>query len=562
MHKIRELLWEFFKENKGMFLVASVFLCIVPIHDIVLPLLYSQVVNAINNGTSFIIPLIIVTSVLVLLQVLDFMNDFNDTRLFPKLQTFIRSRTMMSLLDKYEDAIEDLEIGEINTKMVKLPSVITSFFERCKNFLIPHMLLHLSAICLFFYVDKYLGLTMLVTVVILYSVLMQGPKKCDVTTVKRDQAFNKLHEEIDDSLRNLYSIYGTNQKENEVKRLEKFNEIYNSYFRKTTLCSFGLRAMISPVVIAFIIILMARIHQMVQHKLVDMSLFVPVFFITLYVINSFMALDDQLKNIIVEWGIIKSSMDLLDSKGSKGSKGSKDSIENYTDKETDRLGVGLVDATFQYPNSNNKILNGVTLHINHGESVAILGDIGSGKSTILKLLLNYFKPTSGTVYYNNVPYDHLPIQVIRKHIGYVPQVPVLFNRSILDNILYGNTKSTRAEVETVLDEMGLLKEFKKLNNGLDTKIGKNGSVLSGGQRQLVWCLRVMMSNPDVLIMDEPTSSIDEKSKAMLRLLLDKFMKGKTVIMVTHDPAIVSFSKKFVHVKDGKIEKITERNSFY
>lgn len=565
MHKIRELLWEFFKENKGLFLTASVFLVIVPIHDIVLPLLYSQVVNAINDGKAFLIPLVIVTSVLVLLQVLDFMNDYNDTRLFPKLQTFIRSRTMMSLLDKYEDAIEDLEIGEINTKMVKLPSVITSFFERCKNFLIPHMLLHLSAIGLFFYVDKYLGLTTLVTVVILYSVLLRGPKKCDVTTVKRDQAFNKLHEEIDDNLRNLYSIYGTNQKENEVKRLEKFNDVYNSFFRKTTLCSFGLRAMISPVVISFIVILMARIQYMVTHKLVDMSLFVPVFFITLYVINSFMALDDQLKNIIVEWGIIKSSMDLLETKHAK--KASKDgkkqgkTIENYMDKNTkpERLGVGLVDATFQYPNSNNKILKGVTLHINHGESVAILGDIGSGKSTILKLLLNYFKPTSGTVYYNNVPYSQLPIQVIRKHIGYVPQVPVLFNRTIIENILYGNTTSSRQEVEQVLDEMGLLKEFQKLNKGLDTKIGKNGSVLSGGQRQLVWCLRVMMSNPDVLIMDEPTSSIDEKSKKMLRMLLDKFMKGKTVIMVTHDPAIVSFAQKFVHVKEGKIEKITERN---
>lgn len=569
MKEVQSLLWEFFIENKLLFLTSTIFLFVVPLHDIVLPLLYTRVVDAINAGQPFVTPLIIVTCVLVLLQVMDFMNDYKDTTMFPKLQTFVRSRVMMSLLNKYEDAIEDLELGEINTKIVKLPGVITSFFERCKNFLIPHMLLHISAVILYFYVDKYLGCTALVTVLVLYFVLLGGPKKCDSTSVKRDQAFNKLHEEIDDNLRNLYSIYGTNQKENEVKRLEQYNEVYNKLYKETTLCSFGLRAMISPVVIAFIVTLMYRIQQLINRKQVKLSLMVPVFFITLYIINSFMSLDDQLKHMIIEWGMIKSSMDLLETKEKNGNSTKSENNKNITIEKYEELihkakerkyelGIGLIDATFQYPNSTSKILKGVTLHINHGESVAILGDIGSGKSTILKLLLRYFKPTSGTVYYNNISYDQLPLKVIRKHIGYVPQVPVLFNRSILENILYGNTTTTRKEVEKILDEMGLLEVFKKKKEGLDTKIGKNGSALSGGQRQLVWCLRVMLSNPDVLIMDEPTSSIDEKSKKMLRMLLDKFMKGKTVVMVTHDPVIVSFAKKFVYVKDGVIEKITQR----
>lgn len=558
MKELNQFLWEFFMQNKSLFLISGIFIFIVPIRDIVLPLMYSQVVESINKGQSFMKPLIVVTSLLVLLQFLDFMQDYHDTHFLPKLQAFLRSKIMMKLLDKYENSIQELEIGEINAKLVKLPSVITSLIEKMKNFMIPNMLLHSFAIALFFYVDKYLGIAMMVTVVIMYIVMSVGPQKCDAVTMQRDKAFNLLHEEIDDNLRNLYSIYGTNQKKKEIKRIEKFGEHYNKLYKKTTLCSFGLRSLISPFVICFIVVLMLRINHIIQNKQVNMALFIPVFFITLYLVNSFMAMDDQLKHIIFDWGVIKSSIDLIRplSDAEKSKKKSSSPAPPVNNDESE--GIGLKNVTFKYPNSNTKILNNITLHINKGDKVVMLGDIGCGKSTILKLFLRYYKQSSGTVYYNGKSYDDMDVKEIRKRVGYVPQVPVLFNRSIIENITYGNKDVTREEVEKLLEEVGLLNEFKKHKNGLDTKVGKNGSMLSGGQRQLVWCLRVMLSNPEVLILDEPTSSIDEKSKKILRALLERFMKEKTVVMVTHDPAIVSFGKKFVIIKKGQVESI--RNS--
>jgi ABC-type multidrug transport system fused ATPase/permease subunit len=170
------------------------------------------------------------------------------------------------------------------------------------------------------------------------------------------------------------------------------------------------------------------------------------------------------------------------------------------------------------------------------------------------MLLGYYIPDSGVVYYDGKTYEQLPMKDIRNMIGYVPQVPVLFNRSIIDNILYGNPKVTRKEVEDMLSNFGLLKEFIKHKAGLDTKVGKNGSLLSGGQRQLVWCMRVLLRNPQILILDEPTSSIDEKSKTILSAMLDKYMEDKkhTIVMVTHDPAIMSFATKAIIVKSGQI----------
>lgn len=559
MKELKQFLWEFFMKNKGLFLVGSLFIFIVPIRDIVLPLLYSHVVNAINKGESFLQPLMIVTSLLVILQLLDFAADYHDTHFLPKLQAFLRSKIMMKLLDKYENSIQELEIGEINTKLVKLPSVITSLIDRMKNFMIPNMLLHSCAIALFFYVDKYLGLAMMVTVVVMYIVISLAPQRCDKVTMQRDKAFNQLHEEIDDNLRNLYSIYGTNQKKQEISRIERYGEYYNKLYKKTTLCSFKLRSLISPFVMLFIVVLMLRINHMIKTKQVKMSLFIPVFFITLYIINSFMAMDDQLKHIIFDWGIVKSSMDLIKPLPNQTKRTSE--INSNINDQVQSKGIGLKNVSFKYPNSNNKILNNISLHINSGDKVVILGDIGCGKSTILKLLLKYYKQTSGTVYYDDKSYDDMTIHEIRSRVGYVPQVPVLFNRSIIENILYGNKHTTRKEVEELLDEIGLLEDFNKHKDGLDTKVGKNGSVLSGGQRQLVWCLRVMLSNPEVLILDEPTSSIDEKSKKTLRVLLERFMKDKTVIMVTHDPAIVSFGKKFIVIKEGQVASIRTTSSF-
>lgn len=549
MKEFYDLIWQFIKENKTLFWTSLIFLLIVPIRDILLPLLYSNVVTAINMGTSLVTPLIIITCVLVVIQGMEFFSDWHDTKLFPRLQAFIRRKVMHKILDKYENSIQDLELGEINSKLIKLPAIITTLLERLKTFLIPNMLLHLFAILLFFWIDPIIGLCLFVTVFIMYYVVMKTPQKCDSITMTRDKAFNTLHEEIDDGLRNLYSIYGANQKRSELARLDKYSDKYNEYFKKTTVCSFTLRSIVSPIILIFTISLMIRIQQLVSSKSVDLALFVPVFFITLYIINSFMSMDDHLKHIIVEWGIVKSSLDIMQPLPRQKQK-QQYSIIDFKRQQ----GIGLQNVTFKFPGASTPVLNNVTLHIEHGESIVILGDIGSGKSTILKMLLGYYTPNNGVVYYDGKTYDQVTMKDIRNKIGYVPQVPVLFNRSIIENILYGNPKVTRKQVEEMLSEFGLLKEFIKHKSGLDTKVGKNGSLLSGGQRQLVWCMRVLLRNPEILILDEPTSSIDEKSKKILSAMLNKYMEDKkhTIIMVTHDPTIMSFATKAVIVKNGQI----------
>ena len=555
MNELTPILLEFFKKNKIYFLFSCIFLFIVPLNNVVLPSLYGKVVDSLMKGKSIVYYLTLVTLAIMTLQVLDFMSDYNDTHLLPKLQSYIRQKIVLRILNRYEDEIQELEVGNIISKLVKLPGIVTSLFERIKNFVLPNILLHIFAMILFFRIDMYMGLTLLVTLIVLYGIVFKGPKACDNVSVKRDKAFNALHEEIDDNLRNLYSIYGANQKHVELKRMEAQNEKYKDLFKQTVLCSFGIRAFLFPIVIAFVIALMIRINCLITKKLVKVSLFIPVFFITLYIINSFMAIDDNLRAMIFDWGVIQSSMDLIAQTPTR--KASKKSIQPLP---TQKAGIGMYNVYFKYPNAAKYNLENISLHINHGEKIAIVGEIGSGKSTVLKLLMNYYTPSQGVVYYDGVPFHQISLQQIRKKIGYVPQVPILFNRSIIENIMYGNPNVSRKQVEDLLKEIDMYDELTMKANGLDTLVGKNGSTLSGGQRQLVWVMRVILSEPETIIFDEPTSSMDEKSKKRLRYLLDKYFHDKTVIMVSHDPSILSFAKRILTIENGKVKQ--ENNTFF
>jgi ABC-type bacteriocin/lantibiotic exporter with double-glycine peptidase domain len=169
-------------------------------------------------------------------------------------------------------------------------------------------------------------------------------------------------------------------------------------------------------------------------------------------------------------------------------------------------------------------------------------------------LIKLNNPTDGTIFLNGISYSDISLKDIRKKIGYVPQQPVLFNRSILDNIKYSNINISNETIMSLLHELNLIEAFSNLENGLDTKIGKNGSKISGGQRQLIWSLRILLHDPEILILDEPTASLDEKTKSLLIRLYDHFMGDKTIIMVTHDQTLMKYARRTIVLDSGRIVK--------
>lgn len=547
-----EIIFAYYKENPTLIITNLLFLFLVPISDVVVPHMYGKVIEAIQDSikepVKLFKPFFYVVIVLVIVNILYLFSDYHDSKILPDLQSFVQNKMVDRVLENYENEHKELESGELITKIIKLPMTIKLWFENIKNYIIPYCLVFLFAVIYFIFIDLQLGIWLFIVLSIFLAIMLCSPVSCSNISKEKDIYFNKMYERIDDLFRNLFSIYGANQKSAEIEKLKGFSLVHNKLYQNTMLCVLKYKSWLTPLIVGYLIFFVWRCYNLVKLRRMKAAQFVSLFIILLYVLGGTTILNDHIRDIIIEWGIIIASSDII-------YKLPKKSITptSYMGTIIPQLpGIGFRDITYTYPNTTTQVLKGVTLHINKGDIVCIIGDIGSGKSTLLKLLLKYHQVDSGTVYLDGVDYNSIPLENIRKRIGYVPQQPVLFNRSILENILYGNPEYTRADVEAILVEFGIYEDFNRKDCGLDTIIGKNGSKLSGGQRQLIWCLRVLLSNPEIVILDEPTASIDEKTKIILHKMLSIIMKNKTIIMISHDPWLVDIASRVVRMQDGRI----------
>jgi len=193
------------------------------------------------------------------------------------------------------------------------------------------------------------------------------------------------------------------------------------------------------------------------------------------------------------------------------------------------------------------VLEDITLDIKKGEKVAFVGQIGSGKSTLVKLLLGYQPIVMGDITIGGVSLKDIPSETLHAEIFYIPQKPKLFNRTLYDNIVYGLKKPPSSEdilqnlKDLGLEDIATIFEKKMMENA-----GISGNNLSGGQRQMVWLLRSFYRSSRILVLDEPTASLDPSNKEIMIRIIQKISVGKTVIIVSHDNIDSSFRKITLH----------------
>jgi ABC-type multidrug transport system fused ATPase/permease subunit len=201
-----------------------------------------------------------------------------------------------------------------------------------------------------------------------------------------------------------------------------------------------------------------------------------------------------------------------------------------------------------------KILDNVSFKIKPLDRVAIIGTNGSGKSTIIKLLSGFFKPTEGQILFDGEDSRNIDREYLRSKLSIVSQKVVLFNRSVIDNICYA-TNTPKEEVIKILDRLKIMNVFKKLPQGLDTMAGARGEKLSGGQRQIIYLLRSYLSNKPITIMDEPTAAVDAFHKTYVLQMINEMSKKTTLIVVTHDPSIATTFPMKIYLESGRVTRI-------
>lgn len=249
-----------------------------------------------------------------------------------------------------------------------------------------------------------------------------------------------------------------------------------------------------------------------------------------------------------------------------------DDIESYNGKEQIRQVDGAFsfqDVVYHYPGTKEPVLNGFSLDVKAGETVAFVGESGAGKTTLLNLVIGFMKPDAGKIYLDSEDMEKMDLRSYRRHLAVVPQNTILFSGSIRDNITYGVPDVPDEKLEEVLRAANLWDVVQGLPDGVDTKIGEHGDKLSGGQRQRVSIARALMRNPDVIILDEATSALDSVSERKIQEAFDRLSRGKTTFVVAHRLSTIKRADKIVVIGDGGMreagtyeELMEKKGAFY
>ncbi|AXX88280.1 type I secretion system ATPase/permease, LssB family [Malaciobacter marinus] len=214
--------------------------------------------------------------------------------------------------------------------------------------------------------------------------------------------------------------------------------------------------------------------------------------------------------------------------------------------------IEFKDVQFAYKDQNHQTLKDINLKIKQGERVAVLGKIGSGKSTLLKLIMSLYEPNKGSVLIDSVDIRQIDPVDLRQAIGAVPQEPFLFMGTIKDNITIGEQYVSDEELLRASKVAGLNEFLGKHEAGYDLIVGERGEGLSGGERQAVTLARALISNPNILMLDEPTNSMDRQTEKMFIDRIKNIIEDKTLIVVTHKTSLLQLVDRVIIVEDGKI----------
>lgn len=211
------------------------------------------------------------------------------------------------------------------------------------------------------------------------------------------------------------------------------------------------------------------------------------------------------------------------------------------------------NVSFSYPGSEANALKGITFRIRAGEKVGIIGRVGSGKSTIGKLILGLYQPVDGIVMVDGVNIRQIDPDELRRRIGYVPQEPSLMFGSVLDNIMLGAPQENRARnLTTAIEVSGLKSMLDADAKGLEMPVGEAGNRLSGGQRQAIAIARAVAMDANILVLDEPTGAIDGRLEAHIARAMAGYAKDRTMVLITHKPGLLELVDRLIVIDDGKI----------
>lgn len=552
------LVKSFFKEQKKLVIIYIIVISLViPVEIFLFPKQISSIISKLNNKdlTLFksIYNFLPIISSLFLVMVLTLSKRYLENILIPKFTIFSRKWIFEYIIKKNQDKHDLLSIGKIMSILSELPSSARHAVIVFLRSLFPYLIGFIFLTFFFFSFDSKIGILQLVTLIIWILISVVRSKQCiTIFETAQDDVIN-LYETIQDKFSNLISIYSSQTEQKEINNHNNDENINETKYTNSLKCVFYTEAYSNIIIFISFMIFNILIMNLYRQKKLGIQSISSLYIIEIYYwIVILRRVESNIGEFIHSLGNIKSIdrfINSFDANDINKLPASMNDANNFNDSVLSS--ITFQNVSFKYPGSRTYILNNANFDIHNGESIWIQGHSGSGKSTILKMILGYLKPNHGKISIFNKDISTCSTNVLRNIITYVQQDTNLFDSDIYSNIVYGNDNGTvsRKYIRNLLKVLNI-DIFDKLPNGINTMVGILGSNLSGGQKQIVLLLRAYLKrNTKIILLDEPISAVDTDSVPLILELINYMKKNKTFIVISHNPDVASIVDRTINIKN-------------
>ena len=552
-----DLYTAFLKDNWKSYVLYLITLISLPLQSVAMPHYYGEVINSLKDENLAKSKHLfgVLLGIWVLIQGFSIGISFVDNYIWPKFHAYIRQFFFDLIVNRYNQNYQELKIGIILTKLIKLPWILDDISNQIQRFLLTNCILIVSNFVYLFRHHYSLGFMYLGCVAIVFVMARLYFNTCNANIKKVEHLYDECHEEIEDTLQNLLSIYTARKIPDEKQRIADINEKTRSEQYVSGICNRKFRIYFSIINIFLFLALNYVAYRLFLHKKITVASLVSIFILNYTILGSLMGLFESSKDFMS----LRSHIELIEKFINELPKDETNS-KNKKIPNPETLDIVFKDVTYQPSTSDVKILENFNLRLYPRQKVGIVGHSGSSKTSVVNLITRMKNFQSGNIFINGIPIRDIDIDDLRKHIVYIPQHPKLFNRTLEENLTYGLPKEITVEVIfKFMRENGFVELEKVFRKRLHEKVGKTGESFSGGQRAIIWFLRAIMKDASLVICDEPISSLDRDSAKYVSRMLEVIGKKCGIIIITHNLTITENLDRIITMDRGKIISDIQKN---
>ena len=519
-----------------------------PLESIVIPEVFSSFFGSLKNNSNTLSNDVFINFFkkigffMLIITISQSITAKLDVFLVPEFNEMISNTFFEKILKHYENNYTDLELGKILTRVNGLPSTLREVTTDLFNWVIPKLLTIIIINYYFFKHDKTLGLISVGILGLIFWNNFLSFKPCIDLSYKRYTNFEEKSENLQDKLANLYSIYSAGNVNNEIEEFNQVTDKFKKFHRNSILCTHRLKSSNGFLSSTILLVLSAYIIYMYKLNKIDKEKLTTLFMILIFYVPCLNTIITYLPDYTNHLGVIKSVDNFIDTIHQENLEKPPIIITNGT--------IEIKNLNFGYT-KDKQLFNNFSLTINSGDKVGLIGPSGNGKSSLIKILMGYFSVPDNTVLIDGQDINKFSLNSLRKQITYINQNTKLFNKTIFENIKYGNNISNN-DIMKVYKKYNLQRIFKNLSNGFETNVGVNGDSISGGQKQIILLLRNYFKSNKICILDEPTSALDDETRKTVIKIITDISKNSTLLIITHDMNNLELISRKIKLENGII----------